>query len=560
MTDDLEWSATSVWEDFDPYGGDLRIEVLSTVEQHGIAVQELTYVSHVWEEEPVVVYGFLALPPGKTNVPAVLHIHGGGQTASVDHVVEWAGRGYAALSFDWTGPHEAREKVTSFGLASTNKYLVEPEPQFSHLYHGTVIARRGISLLEARPEVDADRIGIYGISWGGFLSWLVNGSDPRVKAAVAIYGCGGTLKRGNTGGADFDPEDDEQRLWSFCYGPYAYAELQNGPMLFLNSTNDFFGWMDTAEDMFTALPSQHALSFCPHFNHHLDNDTQRNLPAWIETHLCGKAEWPEPPDIDLELEGPLFAQATPAAPENVERVDLFCAAHSAPSPSRYWSACPAERDGNTWTAPLGILNPELEHTVFATAFYRSGVSVSSIPLTFRPSDYGAIDELAGLAPVLEDFSEGLGAWYLEGLMPDPFKDKLQLCVTEGPNGGPALTIDTADAGGDRFGWSLATRKIADPRWQARGRNGLYLLLRANCLSPLQVRLTQRPGTLSVEPYLTTVKELDQGWAELEITPDKFKGPEDLELEDFDGTHLLEVLATSPVDDPPVLARVEWFGW
>jgi len=381
-----------------------------------------------------------------------------------------------------------------------------------------------------------------------------------VRAAVAIYGCGGTLKRGNTGGSDFDPEDEEQRLWSFCYSPYAYTKLQSGPMLFLNSTNDFFGWMDTAEEMFTALPDQHALCFCPHFNHHIDNATQRNLPAWIETHLCGRGEWPQPPSLELELREQLFVQATPPDSGEAERVAIFCAAHSAPSPSRYWSPCPAERDGVTWAAPLDILNPEIEHTVFATAFYPSGVSVSSVPLTFRPSDYGEIDELVGLAPVLEDFSEGLGAWYLEGMMPDPFNERLQLCETEGPDGGPALAIDTAGADGESFAWSLATRKIADPRWQPRGRNGLYLLLKANCLSPLQVRLTQYPGTIRVEPYLTTVKELEQGWAELELTPDKFKAPEDLELEDFEETHLFEVLATSPVNEPPILARAEWFEW
>src|SRR5262249_55644912 len=48
---------------------------------------------------------------------------------------------------------------------------------------------RCVSLLGRLPEVDPDRIGVTGISWGGYLTGLVAGLDDRLKAAVPVYGC-----------------------------------------------------------------------------------------------------------------------------------------------------------------------------------------------------------------------------------------------------------------------------------------------------------------------------------------------------------------------------------
>ena len=38
--------------------------------------------------------------------------------------------------------------------------------------------------------MDRDRLGIFGVSVGGTLTWIVAGVDARVKAAAPIYGCG----------------------------------------------------------------------------------------------------------------------------------------------------------------------------------------------------------------------------------------------------------------------------------------------------------------------------------------------------------------------------------
>ena len=57
----------------------------------------------------------------------------------------------------------------------------------------------------AAPDVDAERIGVTGISWGGYLTCIVAGLDDRLKFAVPVYGCG--FLGDNPSGADGFDED-----------------------------------------------------------------------------------------------------------------------------------------------------------------------------------------------------------------------------------------------------------------------------------------------------------------------------------------------------------------
>ena len=55
----------------------------------------------------------------------------------------------------------------------------------------TLGARRGLSFLEQQPEVDPERLGVYGHSMGGSLAVYVAGCDERIKAAAPSVGGSG---------------------------------------------------------------------------------------------------------------------------------------------------------------------------------------------------------------------------------------------------------------------------------------------------------------------------------------------------------------------------------
>ena len=67
---------------------------------------------------------------------------------------------------------------------------MKPTPRHNPWYHWTLAARRGLTFLETRPEVDGEKLGVFGISVGGTLTWGIAALDARVKAAAPIYGCG----------------------------------------------------------------------------------------------------------------------------------------------------------------------------------------------------------------------------------------------------------------------------------------------------------------------------------------------------------------------------------
>ncbi len=106
-------------------------------------------------------------------------------------------RGYVCVSFDFTGPWQGRKDVTDWGpitqanLEHANGGLqIRPTPRSSSWYHWALVARRALTVLSYHPKVDRERLGIFGVSIGGTLCWLVAATDERVKTAVPIYGCG----------------------------------------------------------------------------------------------------------------------------------------------------------------------------------------------------------------------------------------------------------------------------------------------------------------------------------------------------------------------------------
>jgi hypothetical protein len=143
-------------------------------------------------------------------------------------------------------------------------------------------ARRGLTLLQSFPETRAERLGMIGISWGGLMSWLVNGTDDRLATVVPVYGCG------------YLPPDTER--WPAVLEPATYAERQHGSVLHLNGTHDFFGALRTAETLMTMLRIPARRLYVPNEDHGLNEEARRCLIAWLDLHLKGDGRLPDPPD------------------------------------------------------------------------------------------------------------------------------------------------------------------------------------------------------------------------------------------------------------------------
>ena len=89
-------------------------------------------------------------------------------------------------------------------------------------------------------EVDADRVGLTGISWGGCLTCIVAGLDHRFRVAVPVYGCG--FLGDNSYWTDKSlaaMEAEARSRWLRDFDPSQYLGGVTCPILFLNGTTDF---------------------------------------------------------------------------------------------------------------------------------------------------------------------------------------------------------------------------------------------------------------------------------------------------------------------------------
>ena len=208
-------------------------------------VREVYYEGEPYQGKPTRVFAYYGRPAqGDGPFPAMLLVHGGGGKAFAEWATLWAQRGYAALAMDTAGHGPGgKERLPDGGPDQDDnskfREFGPAEIKAMWTYHAVATVVRGHSLLAARKDVDPDRIGITGISWGGYLTCIVTGIDDRLKVSVPVYGCG-FLYENSVWLPRFDKiSADTRRLWIENFDPSRYLPGVRCPILFVNGTNDF---------------------------------------------------------------------------------------------------------------------------------------------------------------------------------------------------------------------------------------------------------------------------------------------------------------------------------
>src|SRR5438128_654197 len=119
---------------------------------------------------PTRVFAWYGAPKAEGKVPAMVLVHGGGGTAFADWAKLWVSRGYAAIAMDLCGcvPRKGKsgwERHADGGPPGWGGFnQIDGIEKDQWTYHAVADAILAHSLLRSFPEVDADRIGITGIS------------------------------------------------------------------------------------------------------------------------------------------------------------------------------------------------------------------------------------------------------------------------------------------------------------------------------------------------------------------------------------------------------------
>ncbi|GMV79039.1 MAG: hypothetical protein AMXMBFR7_02230 [Planctomycetota bacterium] len=317
----------------------------------------LTYTNETYRGRSSRVFAWYGRPKeAREPAPAMVLVHGGGGKAFGEWVRLWVARGYAALAMDLggCGPDGQRLLDGGPGQDHDRKFMCMHEPPESHwCFHALAAVMRANSLLRSFHEIDPVRVGVTGISWGGFLTCLAAGLDPRFALAMPVYGCGFIHENSSVDWlAIFAKLPAEQReRWVRWYDPSSHLSAARLPMLFVNGTNDFAYPLDSYMKTF-GLPAGHKrLSVrvrMPHGHEH----------GWAPPELARFADWHLRGGDALTEFGPLehrgecgFAPVRPAS--QAHSPQFHFTADALAWQSRHWHSLPAMlHDGVLTTPPI----------------------------------------------------------------------------------------------------------------------------------------------------------------------------------------------------------------
>jgi dienelactone hydrolase len=344
-------------------------------------LKALYYDGVPWKGGPTRVFAWVGVPKAEGKVPAMVLVHGGGGTAFADWAKLWVSRGYAAIAMDLCGAvprkgksgWERHERGGPPGWGGFDQVDQPVRDQWT--YHAVSAAVLGHSLLRSLPEVDPERIGVTGISWGGYLTCIVSSIDSRFRFAAPVYGCG-FLGEDSTWLGTFEKMGPEKAAkWLKLWDPAEHLPRTKMPMLWLNGTNDFAYPMGSHRKSYRLPPSERTLAIrvrMPHA-HGGPGEKPEEIHAFANALFKGGAPLPRITAQGLEKGAP-WAEFD----GKVVKAELNVTRDSGKWQKRTWEILPAALDGQRASAPV----PEGVTAAYLNLFDDRGLVVSAEHVEF----------------------------------------------------------------------------------------------------------------------------------------------------------------------------------
>lgn len=211
--------------------------------------EKVTYVS-----DGVPLEGYVIRPvgfcPGQ-KYPGILYIHGGHKLAFGPvfyHEMQlWANQGYFVFYCNPRG---------SDGCDNDFAHIIG---KYGYDDYADVMKFTDVCL-KRYPEMDGDRLGVGGGSYGGFLTNWIIGHTDRFRCAVSQRSIASFLSMFGTSDTsylfpmwqfDTDPWMDAERYWE--HSPLKYADHAKTPTLFIHAEEDYRCPLSEGIQMFYAL-------------------------------------------------------------------------------------------------------------------------------------------------------------------------------------------------------------------------------------------------------------------------------------------------------------------
>ena len=483
-----------LWAGYDPRAEPLEIETLKEWEDDGVVLRIVRYRIGIFKGRKAMMAAVFGYPKGGTRLPGLVQIHGGGQFADHKAPLYNARRGYATISIAWAGRISApgylvrKENVALFWAGKTNDPAYKVTTDWGALdgYHApcrnpknafqriapaswtldavesprnnswflcALGARRALTFLEQQPEVNPDKLGVYGHSMGGKLTVLTTAADSRVKAAAPS--CGGISDRTKS----------DKALYRATINDDVSLKRISCPIVFLSPANDFHGRIDDLQRAVREIGVKEWRVTCsPHHNHQDTAEYEVATQLWFDQHLQGTFSYPRSPRTSLELKGrggvPSFT-VNPDTSKPVLSVDVFYTQQGQPegekndmdnTKCRFWHHAEQKHEGRGWIASLPWVSTDKPLWVYANIVYPIGESVTGAGYYYGPytTEQFNLSSTMHIATPDQLKAAGVRATLKPSLLIESF---------EGDWEKEWFTYKPED-------WARKTHKLYDDRWRA----------------------------------------------------------------------------------------------
>ena len=236
----------------------------------------ILYSSIPYTGKDVQVFAYYNAPKGaapKGGWPAVVCVHGGGGTAFNAWVKAWNDNGFAAISMDLEGHFpigshkKGRTPTPKPGPSRVGVFHDYDKPiEQQWYYHAVAQIILAHSLIRSFPEVNKEKTGITGVSWGGNLTSTVMGVDTRFKFAIPGYGCGFLPGSDGNQGRTIKKGKHWDTVAKYYDGSAYFANVKY-PTLWVNGTNDFHFPMPSTQKSSQAVKGKTTLRYQVRMGH-----------------------------------------------------------------------------------------------------------------------------------------------------------------------------------------------------------------------------------------------------------------------------------------------------
>lgn len=291
----------SVKKDIDPFTPYLKsipkiIQNISNTNS-GQGNEAITTKEFVFSSKSNVnkIYAIMAYPQRPGKFPGISVIHGGsGNAAGLRGLVErFARKGYVVLACDMAGFCDTGSTPYSSGPWKL-KPAPDERPRFniasglqnSSLVDAEVAGLEAFNLLTAQPNVDVNKIGITGFSWGGYSTTMLAGLlGNRVKAAYSYWGCGYYEKGSFWKGIIEKLPDTIREKWLTYIDAGRRAPKIKADYFIEAASNDTYFWPEAVSATLKAIPGPKNHVWGPNVNHSLVSTSDMMQALYLDYHL-----------------------------------------------------------------------------------------------------------------------------------------------------------------------------------------------------------------------------------------------------------------------------------